>query len=461
MHLTQRQIQHLFLRAGFGISYESLQHYKGKTAEAIVDEIFNKAENPKYLHVAQKDDFSPLVPGGSATEEAFIERSGKILVELNAAWLKNMASSEGDIREKMTFFWHGHFASTSNNAYLVQQQNNLIREHALGNFGDLLKAVSKDAVMLQYLNNQQNRHNAPNENFAREVMELFTLGRGHYTEQDIKEAARAFTGWGYNEEGEYVFRTLVHDYGEKTVLGQTGFFEGDDILDILLRKKQTAKFIVRKIYTFFVNDEPDSYRIEPLAEKFYDSGYDITSLLKDIFTSEWFYSQENVGCKIKSPVELIASNMHIFKLDFENLEALIGIQKLLGQILFSPPNAAGWPSGAEWIDASTLMLRLRFMEAALASARLNQFLLNDVDDGSNMMNRLKSLKAKLDWPSFRRQFASVPFDNIEDTLIVYLLQGPISREKYQLLIVDNHSPVDERIFSIIAKVSKLPEFQMC
>jgi uncharacterized protein (DUF1800 family) len=461
MHLTQREIQHLFLRAGFGISYEALQNYKDKSAEAIVDEIFNNAGSPRFLMLAEKEDFSPLTMTNLETQEAFTDRTRKMLIELNSAWLKNMAASEGDIREKMTLFWHGHLASTSNNADMIQQQNNLIRKHALGNFGVLLREVSKDAVMLQYLNNQQNRENAPNENFAREVMELFTLGRGHYTEQDIKDAARAFTGWGFDEEGRFVFRTMIHDYGEKTVLGQTGPFEGDDILDILLQQKQTAKFIVQKIYAFFVNDELDPYKIDPLAEKFYKSGYDITVLLKDIFTSEWFYDKKNIGCKIKSPVELIASNMHMFKLDFENSEALVEIQKLLGQILFIPPNVAGWPSGAGWIDASTLMLRLRLMEATLASARLNQFLLSDIDDGSEMMNRLRSLKAKLDWQSFRNQFENVPYDKIEDTLIVYLLQIPISREKYQLLIVDNHSPVDERIFSIIAKVSKLPEFQMC
>jgi uncharacterized protein (DUF1800 family) len=461
MHITQRGIQHLFLRAGFGISFETLQNSKGKSSEDLVDEIFEKANPPRYLNLAEKEDFRPPVQGSPELRRAFVERSTQMLMKLNAAWLRNMAVLEGDIREKMTFFWHGHFASTSNNAYLVQQQNNLIREHALGNFGDLLKAVSKDAVMLQYLNNQQNRKNAPNENFAREVMELFTLGRGNYTEQDVKEAARAFTGWGFDQDGEFVFRTLTHDYGEKTVLGQTGNFEGDDVLDIILKQKQTAKFIVEKIYTFFVNEEVDKYKVEALAEKFYDSGYDIASLLKEIFTSEWFYYQENVGIKIKSPVELIASSMHMFKIDFENIEALVGIQKLLGQILFRPPNVAGWPSGSEWIDASTLILRLRLVEVAMASARLNRFLLQDVDEDNPMTNRLKKLRATFDWNSYSQQFNTVPFDRIENTLIVYLLQGSISQKKSRLLVVDKYSPVDERLFSITARVSKLPEFQMC
>ena len=461
MLITQRGIQHLFLRAGFGISFETLQKSQGKSAEVLVDEIFETANTPRYLNLAEKEDFRPPVGGNPEVRRAFIERSTQMLMKLNAAWLRNMAALEGDIREKMTFFWHGHFASTSNNAYLVQQQNNLIREHALGNFGDLLKAVSRDAVMLQYLNNQQNRENAPNENFAREVMELFTLGRGHYTEQDVKEAARAFTGWGFNQEGEFVFRTLTHDYGEKTVLGETGNFEGDDVLDIILKQKQTAKFIVEKIYAFFVNEELDKYKVEALAKTFYESGYDITSLLKEIFTSEWFYYKENVGIKIKSPVELIASSMHLFKIDFGNVEALVGIQKLLGQILFRPPNVAGWPSGSDWIDASTLILRLRLVEVAMASAKLNRFLLKDVEEENPMTNRLKKLQATFDWYSFSQQFNSVPYDRIENTLIVYLLQGSISQKKSRLLIVDKNSPIDERLFSITARVSKLPEFQMC
>lgn len=461
MHITQRSIQHLYLRAGFGIGFETLQKSKGKSAEELVDEIFEKADPPRYLNLAKKEDFRPPVQGSPEARQSFIEKSTKMLMSLNASWLRNMATVEGDIREKMTFFWHGHFASTSNNAYLVQQQNNLIREHALGNFGDLLKAVSKDAVMLQYLNNQQNRENAPNENFAREVMELFTLGRGHYTEQDVKEAARAFTGWGFNMDGEFEFRTLTHDYGEKTVLGQSGNFEGDDVLDIILKQKQTAKFIVEKIYAFFVNEELDKYKVEALTNKFYDSGYDITSLLKEIFTSEWFYYKENIGIKIKSPIELIASSMHMFKIDFENVEALIGIQKLLGQILFRPPNVAGWPSGPEWIDASTLILRLRLVEVAMVSAKLNRFMLTDVEEENPMTKRLKELQAKFDWNSYSQQFNSIPYDRIENTLIVYLLQGSISPKKSKLLIVDKNSPIDERLFSITARVSKLPEFQMC
>lgn len=461
MHLTQRGLQHLFLRAGFGISYDALQEYKGRSSEEIVNEIFENSSEPQYLNLANREDFLPLSTDQADTFQAGGNQSKDMIMELNAAWLKNMAVREGNIREKMTLFWHGHFASVSENPYLMQCQNNLIREHALGSFRDLLKAVMKDTVMLQNLNEKENTFKAPNENFARALLELFTLGKDQCTDKDIHEVARAFTGWKYNEEGEYEFSTMTHDYGEKTVLGSTGAFEGDDVLEILLKQKQTAKYIVEKVFKYFVNEEVDEYKITALSEKFFASDYDISVLLKEIFISEWFYERKNIGTRIKSPIELIATNMHVFRIEFDNPEVLVEIQELLGQVLFRPPSVTGWPAGQEWIDASTLLMRLRLMEAALASARLNRFLLADVEDGSNMMERLKELKVKLDWQSFKQQFNNINFEDIENTMIVYLLQNPISREKYQLLTTDRHSPVDERMFSIIAKVSKLPEFQLC
>ena len=150
-----------------------------------------------------------------------------------------------------------------------------------------------------FLNNQQNKKQHPNENFAREVMELFTLGRGNYTENDIKEAARAFTGWGYNVGGDFVFRKNQHDTGTKTVLGKTGNFDGDDIIDILLEQKQTAIFITKKVYKFFVNENIDAEKVEWLGNRFFQSGYNIKNLLEDIFISDWFYAEKNIGTKIK------------------------------------------------------------------------------------------------------------------------------------------------------------------
>jgi uncharacterized protein (DUF1800 family) len=179
----------------------------------------------------------------------------------------------------------------------------VIRQNALGSFRTLLHGVSKSAAMLKFLNAQQNRKDHPNENFAREVMELFTLGRGNYTENDIKEAARAFTGWSANLQGDFVFRRFQHDNGSKTVLGKTGNFTGEDVLDILLEKKGTAAYITQKIYRFFVNEAVDKEKADWLSARFYQSDYNIGQLMKDIFTSDWFYEAKNIGTRIKSPIE--------------------------------------------------------------------------------------------------------------------------------------------------------------
>src|SRR5437773_9921766 len=191
--------------------------------------------------------------------------------------------------------------------------------------------------MLNFLNNNQNRKDHPNENFAREVMELFTLGRGNYTEDDIKQAARAFTGWGANIKGEFIFRKFQHDDGSKTVLGKTENVDGDEVLEILLQQKQTAKYISQKIYKFFVNDNPDPEKVNWLANRFYENDYDISKLLEDIFTSDWFYDEKNIGCKIKSPIELIVGIQIMLPMKIENEEALLMTQRVLAQIICYPP----------------------------------------------------------------------------------------------------------------------------
>ena len=195
--------------------------------------------------------------GLKAEEKQMIRKqSVQDIAKLNIRWLDEMTTSDAQLLEKMSLFWHGHFASKTVNILYDQALLNVIREHALGNFRDLLMNVSKSASMIQFLNNNQNKKSHPNENFARELMELFTIGRGNYTETDVKESARAFTGWGANLQGGFDFRPRQHDDGVKTFFGKTGNFSGEDILEILLVQKQTSVFITRKIYRFFVNDIP-------------------------------------------------------------------------------------------------------------------------------------------------------------------------------------------------------------
>jgi uncharacterized protein (DUF1800 family) len=287
--------------------------------------------------------------------------------KLNIDWLKVMGKADGQLREKMSLFWHGHFAVRVRGFAQVESYINTVRKYALSNFGDLLMMVSKEPAMLRFLNNVQNRRNSPNENFAREVMELFTLGRGNYTENDIKEAARAFTGWGIGRDEKFELKANQHDYGEKTVFGKTGNWEGEDVIKMILEKKETALFITRKIYAFFVNRKVDESRIADLAEKFYQSNYEIPELMKEIFSSSWFYEEENVGSQIKSPVELIVGLNRSFGISYDEAHPLLALQRVLGQTLFFPPNVAGWAGGRNWIDNSTLVTRLG-LPTLLASA---------------------------------------------------------------------------------------------
>ncbi|MGL6266943.1 MAG: DUF1800 domain-containing protein, partial [Chitinophagaceae bacterium] len=288
---------HLLWRAGFGPSVTDIPGLdKWSQGELFKQILKSSSKPPVYLNVASnmlQGLFKGIREEGKMQEltkeqkQEIRKQSREDLKTLNLQWLNEMVHSEAQLREKMAFFWHGHFACREINIFYQQILLDIIRKNALGNFGDLLKEVSKSASMLSFLNNQQNRKQSPNENFAREVMELFTLGRGNYTEKDIKEAARSFTGWGFNLAGEFVFRKNFHDDGEKTIMGKKGNFNGDDVLDMLLEKKHTAYFITAKLYRFFVNEDLDEKSIDWLATRFYKNKYDIKKLLEDIFTADW------------------------------------------------------------------------------------------------------------------------------------------------------------------------------
>jgi len=217
--------------------------------------------------------------------------------------------------------------------------------------------------MVIYLDSASNRKGQPNENFAREVMELFTLGEGHYTERDIKEAARAFTGWGIDpDRGEFVFRPRAHDDGVKTVLGRTGNIDGDAVLGILLAQPQTAELVAAKLWREFVSPHPDPEEVRRFAQVFRESGYEIRPLLRVLLTSNAFYEPGNRAALIKSPVDLVVGTLRQFSFSTgEPLPFVLGVA-LLGQNLFSPPNVKGWPGGETWINSTTLLARKAFLD---------------------------------------------------------------------------------------------------
>ncbi|MBZ0167518.1 MAG: DUF1800 domain-containing protein, partial [Candidatus Omnitrophica bacterium] len=254
-----------------------------------------------------------------------------------------------------------HFATSIKKvrrADYMLAQNLTLRQHALGHFDKMLHAIAKDPAMILFLDNQSNRKGAPNENFAREVMELFTLGEGHYTEADIKDAARAFTGWTVDQRYRtFTKRQRQHDDGTKRVLGKRGNLDGEDVLKILLERPETAMFITEKLWREFISPDPDPKELTRLAAVFRSRDYDISALMQAILTSDHFYAPENRTSLIKSPVEYIAGLLRQFKVRPTDLEPLTNLSRGMGQDLFNPPNVKGWPGGTNWINSNTLTMR--------------------------------------------------------------------------------------------------------
>lgn len=461
--MMDNRIKHLYCRAGFGLSPEEYRRLEGMAHRQALDELFSAAGRvdiiPSASYVADLDEQSFRQMDDQQKAELLREQRQFVLEE-NARWLNRMADpGQSALLEKMSLFWHGHFACDFKSGLFAVQYLNAIRRHALGNFRDLTLAMARDAGMIRYLNNQQNRKEQPNENFARELMELFTIGRGRYTETDVKEAARAFTGWSSNLRGEFVFRKIHHDEGTKTFMGRTGNFDGGDIIDMLLEKPETARFIARKAYRFFVNDQADEEKIEYLGNLFYESQYDIGRLMQGILDSDWFYAPENTGNRIKSPVELLAGLFRVLRARVQEPLALAGVQRALGQMLFHPPNVAGWPGGRSWIDNSTLQLRLNLGGLLFQAAEVD-IRLREVAE-ANPDQRLRKLEATVDLKPVR-QFAQ----GLSDADLLLRLQDLLlaPRVEADQDLLNRYTSLalgEDRLQAALLNILSLPEYQMC
>lgn len=472
----QRNIQHLFWRAGFGASPIEVQKAMSKSRHQLVKDLFKSSADIKPILQTVNAPFQDFkrekksVKDNSENSREEMREKLKEMAQarresigsLNDAWIEQMGLAKYAFREKMTFFWHNHFACRSRAVSFIQQQNNTIRTHALGKFGDLLKAVSKDPAMLQFLNNQQNSKRSPNENFAREVMELFTIGRGNYTEQDVKEAARAFTGWGFNREGEFVFRENFHDEGIKTIFGKSGNYRGEDVLEMLLSNRKTAHYLSAKLYRHFVNETVNRDHVDAMAKRFYRSDYDIADLMEFVFSSDWFYHSINVGALIKSPVEYIAGLQRTLHVDFVDKAPVLYTQKILGQVLFNPPNVAGWPGGKAWIDSSSLLSRLQMPQVLFRNTVTNVSVKDSGDVNEEQIKQKNKFDITMNWPEFAQSFKTVSDADLGKTLASYLLQVPVSDEVIKR--IEKRISTNERAEAVkqlcISLMSTL-EYQVC
>lgn len=455
-----KQVKHLYARAGFGLRFEDIKTVENFSLKQAVSALFGTSENDEPLNSVQQNvDYAMLIKGDKDAKKQFLQQQRQEEKDLNEAWMNRMSTTGAVLREKMTLFWHNHFACRTKDSFYAQQLNNIQRSHALGNFKDLVLEISKSPAMLQFLNNQQNHKGHPNENFARELMELFTIGRGNYTEQDVKESARAFTGWGFNKTGEFVMRPFLHDAGQKTFLNTTGNLAGEDIINRLLEQKQTALLISTKLYKYLVNETPDTAHINAMADVFYHSNYEIKPLLEYVFTSPWFYKDQNIGNLVKAPVEFLVGLNRQFYITYQRPEVQLQFQKVLGQVLFYPPNVAGWPGGRNWIDSSSLMYRLKIPSTLLNAGLIDFTGKADPEEEAyiaTIRNQQQFVNAKVQaQPDWDKLLKEIPANASKQEIAVFILQPRLSKN----LATELGNTFD--IKTTIIQIVSTPEYQLC
>ncbi|HEY3180061.1 MAG TPA: DUF1800 domain-containing protein [Casimicrobiaceae bacterium] len=415
MPMGESDARHLLARTGFGPTTSELRTYAALSrADAItklLSEIRTESTTTTPAWLMEPGPRQRPGPMASAEErKAFQQSETRRGAELRGWWIREMLVTPSPLTERMTLFWHNHFVSSQQkvrDARLMYAQNATFRAHALGNFATLLHAVAKDPAMVIYLDNAQNRKGAPNENFAREVMELFTLGQGHYTENDIKDAARAFTGWGVDRaSGTFAFRPRFYDDGDKTVFGKSGHFDGDAVLDLMLERRETAEFIVAKLWKEFVSAEPDQRSVELIANAFRASHYDLKVALRGLLETTAFWENDRRGTLIKSPVEIVVGTLRQLEIGADDTLPLAFAVGGMGQDLFAPPNVRGWPGGEVWINSNMLLARKQFLDRVarndagapprMARTDVMTQASDSIDDSAPMMATREATAAEID-----------------------------------------------------------------
>lgn len=380
---NQQRAAHLLRRAGFGGTPAQITELAALPLEEAVSRIVDfesiPQTDPPFEPItvpdrgAMRDRFGQLDDEQRRVVFARLQRLDRLNAEeLRGWWLRRMVVTPRPFEEKMTLFWHGHFTSGHRevrSTSMMHGQNEMLRRQGLGSYRELLVAVSQDPAMLRYLNNASNRKQAPNENYARELFELFTLGEGNYTEGDVKEAARALTGWTLRGE-EFLDARGLHDRGEKTILGRTGEFNGYNLIDIILEQPQAARHLARRLLVFFVTDSPPPALVDAFAQEIRGTRFNLRRSMRILFSSEPFYDEGYRFDLVKSPVELVVGTLRLLEIDPDDPLALAAATRSMGQELFQPPNVKGWDGGRKWINTATLFARYNFASNVLTGQGL-------------------------------------------------------------------------------------------
>ena len=478
--------QHLLNRAGFGGSPSQVIQFTALGLHGAVDQLVDYDDttalpgpdlDPDILRAKTAEERARAKKARQEGDESHLEAirkqqrqtrvsDNKQFQALQRWWLQRMVETPRPLEERLTFFWHGHFASSQRSvrdSYLMYAQNATLRKHARGRFDAMVAAVVHDPAMLKYLNNDRNVAKRPNENLARELMELFTLGVGNYTENDIKEVARALTGYGVNDN-DFELKKRKHDAGEKNILGRTGPFDGDTVAVMLAAHPACARFIALKLYDHFVADVGDVYEklsprqaqgVDSLAAVLRQEKLHIGNTLKRLFKSRHFYSEDIVGKKIKSPVQLVVGTMRGLGAPLRQSRALLPALKQMGQVPFEPPTVDGWDGGRGWINTSTLFVRQNYT-AYLTAGIAPSPKLKKRGKKDKAVYRPTALLAHLDNPT--------PV-TATDALIDHALGphvSPARRAPLHTLANDllSRGITDEPLSRLVAAITATPEYQL-
>ncbi|MGE0433974.1 MAG: DUF1800 family protein [Planctomycetota bacterium] len=494
--------RHLLNRAGFGVPAKALDHLARVGPEAAVETFVNFE---KYPDVVTEPDFLPTADElnayrtairNAATEDErrqlsnqFQQKQRQAVERLKSWWLNLMQFTTRPLQEKLTLFWAGHFATSAEKIQdptTNYNYNRMLRAAAAGNVKSLVTQVGKSPSMLRYLDNIQNVKGHPNENWARELMELFTLGIGHYTEDDIKEAARAFSGWAAAGES-FVYNLGAHDFGMKTVLGQRGLLDGEDVIRIIFEQPACATFISWKLLGFFACENPPDDIVAALATILRESNFELKPVLTALLRSKWFYSEAVVGAQIKSPVQYMIGLLETLgvtpgRFDLQQQRQVALLLRAMGQDLLFPPNVKGWYGNREWINTNTLLYRYN-IAGGLVNGRIPENLRENLrlDETEDMMGDLKAredaLRRRLNAPfnvmAWARPLDGKPLGEVIDVAIEHFIGRPVDADRRRELIDSLAPGVDEKtpmklaetneiyLRGLVHLVTSMAEYQLC
>lgn len=469
----RQKARHLLNRAGFGIPFSQIAVLTQKGLKEAVSSLFQNVpeedsvepqwlkenvDSQEMMHIAR------LLPQDETKmlKKEINQKEMEQIAQLKAWWFHKMRTTSCPLQEKMALFWHGHFATSAEKVKSTRfnyDLNQIFRKEGLGNFKNLVTRVGQSPAMLIYLDNMRNNKRKPNENWARELMELFTLGIGNYQEKDIKEAARAFTGWTHHQ-GTFVHNRRQHDEGTKTFLGKTGPWEGQDIIDILFEQEALTHFIPKKIWEFFVYENPEPELLRELSALFLHHRFEITPFLKTIFLSQAFYSAKAIGTQIKSPVQLIVGLLDSLKLEIEDIASLrkkgrknpqnkrqahfffTQILRQMGQDIFFPPNVKGWEGNRTWINTNTLFMRYN-LSALLVNGfqpqRIQRLELDETEETFQKRQKFRKAFQRLQLAPFEVEEFFSPYEGftlgeVLDFLIDYFLGYQLDSDQKEILL---------------------------